>query len=92
MEAHKSKGAIQSSRIRRMSSDQSQLSSKSPIDAILANGNSAPSSQVLFFFSYVFSVYPSILLLLDTMCFCQLLHCLTVCCINHSRRLVARPS
>ncbi|KAM7474187.1 hypothetical protein LguiB_021430 [Lonicera macranthoides] len=45
MEAHKSKGTIQSSRIRRMSSDQSQLSSKSPIDAILANGNSAPSSQ-----------------------------------------------
>lgn len=44
-EAHKSKGAIHSSRRNRMSSDPSQLR-KSSIDAILDNNSSSPLSQV----------------------------------------------
>lgn len=44
-EAHKSKGAGHSSRSRRMSSDPGQLS-KSAVDAILLNNNSATFSQV----------------------------------------------
>ncbi|KAK3029737.1 hypothetical protein RJ639_038014 [Escallonia herrerae] len=43
-EAHKSKGTIQSSRSRRMSSDPGQLS-KSSVDSILANSSVTPSSQ-----------------------------------------------
>lgn len=49
-EAHKSKGAIQSSRRSRTSSDPSQLH-RSSIDTILDNGRSISVSQVYILFS-----------------------------------------
>ncbi|KAA8521078.1 hypothetical protein F0562_011769 [Nyssa sinensis] len=61
-EAHKSKGAIQSSRRSRMSSDPNQLS-KSSVDSILASGSSVPSSQI--------SETPSKIFIINCLCAIQ---------------------
>ncbi|XP_059663088.1 conserved oligomeric Golgi complex subunit 6 [Cornus florida] len=55
-EAHKSKGAMQSSRRNRMNSPHSGQLSKSSVDAILANSSSIPSSQTSEASSKIFLV------------------------------------